>query len=63
MPAAPVTSRKHAAMPETIEAEYLAAVSPRAPEPDVAQGVAATLEWTWHGSRRPPLDIPHAAAG
>jgi hypothetical protein len=46
MPAAPVTFREHAAMPETIEAEYLAA-SPRAPEPDVAQGVAATLEWTW----------------
>ena len=63
MPPAPVTRREHAAMPETIDAEYLAAVSPRAPEPDVAQGVAATLEWTWHGSRRPPLEIPHAAAG
>jgi hypothetical protein len=63
MPTAPVTGRQHAAMPETIEAEYLAAVAPRAPEPDVARGVAATLEWTWHGSRRPPLNIPHAAAG
>jgi hypothetical protein len=63
MPRAPVTWRHHAAMPETIEAEYLAAVSPRAPEPELARGVAVTLEWTWHGSRRPPLDVPHAAAG
>jgi hypothetical protein len=63
MPAAPVTFREHAAMPETIDAEYLAAVSPRAAEPAVARGVAATLEWTWHGSRRPPMDISHAAAG
>jgi hypothetical protein len=63
MPAAPVTRRQHAAMPETIEAEYLAAVSPRVPEPDVARGVAVTLEWTWHGSRRPPMEVPHAAAG
>jgi hypothetical protein len=63
MPKAPVTRRQHAAMPETIEAEYLAAVSPRVPEPDVAHGVAVTLEWTWHGSRRPPVDLPHAAAG
>ena len=63
MPVAPVTFREHAAMPETIDMDYLAAVSPRAPEPDVARGVAATLEWTWHGSRRPPLVISHAAAG
>jgi hypothetical protein len=63
MPVAPVTSHKHAAMPETIEAEYLAAVSPRAPEPEFAHGVAVTLEWAWHGSGRPPLDIAQAAAG
>jgi len=62
MPLAPVTFREHAAMPETIDAEYLAAVSPRAAEPEVARGVAVTLEWTWHGSARPPLDISHAAA-
>jgi hypothetical protein len=63
IPVAPVTFREHAAMPETIDAEYLAAASPRAPELAVARGVVVTLEWTWHGSRRPPLDLPHAAAG
>jgi hypothetical protein len=62
MPPAPVTLREHAAMPETIDAEYLAAVSPRASRPDLARGVATTLEWTWHGSRRPPFDMSHAAA-
>jgi hypothetical protein len=63
MPRAPVTWRHHAAMPETIDEEYLAAVSPRAPEPEIARGVAVTLEWSWHGSRRPPLDVPNVAAG
>jgi hypothetical protein len=63
MPVAPVTSRRHAAMPETIDAEYLAAVSPRAPEPEFARGVVATLEWTWHGSGQPPLDVQHSVAG
>jgi hypothetical protein len=62
MPYAPVTWREHAAMPETIDAEYLAAVSPRAVQSEIARGAAATLEWTWHGSRRPPLDISSAAA-
>jgi hypothetical protein len=60
---APVSWQHHAAMPETIDEEYLAAVSPRAVEPEIARGVAATLEWTWHGSGRPPLDVSHAAAG
>src|SRR5262249_32023321 len=41
MPYAPVTWRRHAAMPETIDAEYLAAVSSRAPEPEIARGVVA----------------------
>jgi hypothetical protein len=63
MPYAPVTWRRHAAMPETIDAEYLAAVSLRAPEPEIARGVVATLDWTWHGSGRPPLDMSRAAAG
>jgi hypothetical protein len=63
MPFAPVTWRQHRAMPETIDDEYLAAVSPRAAEPGIARGVAATLEWTWHGSGRPPLDLSQAAAG
>jgi hypothetical protein len=63
MPASPYTRQEPAAMPETIEAEYLAAVTPRGLEPELARGVAVTLEWTWHGSGRPPLDIPHAAAG
>jgi hypothetical protein len=62
MPTSPLTRRHHAAMPETIDAEYLAAVSPRAAEPGIARGVAVTLEWTWHGSGGPPLDISHAAA-
>jgi hypothetical protein len=63
MPYAPVTWRRHAAMPETIEAEYMAAVSPRAPEPEIARGVVATLDWAWHGSDRPPLDMSQAVAG
>jgi hypothetical protein len=63
VPAAPFTRRRHAVMPETIDEEYLAAVTARPFERDRGRGVAATLEWTWHGSRRPPLDISHAAAG
>jgi hypothetical protein len=63
MPAAPFTRRRHAAMPETIDEEYLAAATARAFERDRARGVMATLEWIWHGSGRPPLDIPTAAAG
>ncbi len=63
IPTAPLTRRPHAAMPETIDEEYLAAVTARPFERERGRGVAATLEWTWHGSRRPPLDISHAAAG
>jgi hypothetical protein len=63
MPYAPVTWRRHAAMPETIDAEYLVAVSRRWARPELTHGVVATLDWTWHGSRRPPLDISRAAAG
>jgi hypothetical protein len=57
-------------VPETIDAEYLAAAAGQVPRanrpvrrPDLARGVVSALNWTWHGSRRPPVDIPHAAAG
>jgi hypothetical protein len=70
MPAAPYTGRRRSAMPETIDAEYLVAAAAQVPRPnrrvsrpDLARGVVATLDWTWHGSRSPPFDIPHAPAG
>jgi hypothetical protein len=63
IPRAPLTTRPHAAMPETIDAEYLAAVTARPFERNLARGVAATLDWAWHGSGRPPLDVSAAAAG
>jgi len=64
MPVAPLTGRRHSAMPETIDAEYLAAATTRRPlMRERARGVMATLEWTWHGSGRPPLDMSTAAAG
>jgi hypothetical protein len=63
MPAAPLTRRRHSAMPETIEVEYLAAARAPAFERERARGVMATLEWAWYGSGRPPLDISEAAAG
>ena len=63
MPVTPLTRRRHAAMPETIEAEYLAAATAAAFERARARGVMATLEWTWYGSGRPPLDVSSAAAG
>jgi hypothetical protein len=63
MPYAPVTWRRRAAMPETIDEEYLAAVSRRWARPQLTRGVVATLDWTWHGSRRPPLDMSRADAG
>ena len=63
MPAAPLTRRRHAAMPETIDEEYLAAATAAPFERERARGVVATLEWTWHGSGRPPLDISTAAVG
>jgi hypothetical protein len=63
MPTSPYTRRRRGAMPETIEEEYLAALSPRGLEPALACGVAATLAWAWYGSGRPPLDVGAAAAG
>jgi hypothetical protein len=70
MPTAPYTGRRHSAMPETIDAEYLAAAAgqvsrPNRPvsRPELARGVVAALDWTWHGSRRPPFEIPRSAVG
>jgi hypothetical protein len=63
MPGAPLTRRRHAAMPETIDAEYIAAATAPDFERERARGVMATLEWTWHGLGRPPLDMSTAAAG
>jgi hypothetical protein len=70
MPAAPYTGRRHPAMPETIDAEYLAAAAGQVPRPnrpvsrpDLARGAVVTLDWTWHGSRRPPFDLSHTVAG
>ena len=63
MPVAPLTRRRHSAMPETIDEEYLAAATAAPFERERARGVMATLEWTWHGSGRPPLDMSRAAAG
>lgn len=63
IPASPVTRRHYAAMPETIQDEFIAAA--RACRPgqvgrrvELARGALATLEWTWHGSGRPPLELP-----
>jgi hypothetical protein len=50
-------------MPETIESELLAAWARRGGRPELARGVAATLEWAWQGKGRPPLDVSQAAAG
>ena len=63
MPGAPLTGRRHVAMPETVEAELLAAYSHNAVNRARADGVAATLEWAWRGSRPPPLDLGTAAGG
>lgn len=60
MPRAPFTGRSHGAMPETIDEEYLAAASRRTLRRELARGVIATLDWTWHGSHQPPLAISGA---
>ena len=62
VPTAPLTGRGHRAMPETIEAEYLAAATAPEFQRDRARGVMATLDWCWHGSRRPPLEISAPSA-
>ena len=56
MPRSPLTRRLQRPMPETIESELLAAYARRDGRPELARGVAATLEWAWRaagaGARR-----------
>jgi hypothetical protein len=63
MPAAPFTRQQHAAMPETVEAEFVAAAAAgrRGGRPELARGVVATLVWAWRGTGAAPLDISAAA--
>src|SRR6266536_4933544 len=63
MPRSPLTRRLQRPMPETIESELLAAYARRDGRPELARGVAATLEWAWRGTGRPPLVVSQAAAG
>jgi hypothetical protein len=63
MPRSPLTRRLQRPMPETIESELLAAYARRGGRPELARGVAATLEWAWRGKGQPPLDVNRAAAG
>jgi len=63
MPRSPLTRRLQRPMPETIESELLAAYARRGARPELARGVAATLEWAWRGKGRPPLDMSPATAG
>ena len=63
MPRSPITRRLQRPMPETIESELLAAYARPGGRPELARGVAATLEWAWRGMGRPPLDVSQAAAG
>lgn len=61
LPVAPASGKDVKAEPESIEEEFFAAVRAAA-RPGVgaerARGVLATLTWAWHGSGRPPLDVP-----
>jgi hypothetical protein len=63
MPRSPIVRRLKRPMAETIESELLAAYARRSGRPELARGVAATLEWAWRGKGRPPLDVRWAAAG
>jgi hypothetical protein len=63
MPGSPLTRRLQRPMPETIESELLAAHARRGGRPELARGVAATLEWAWRGKGRAPLDVSPAVAG
>jgi hypothetical protein len=62
-PRCPASWGREFAMPETIEAECLAAVrargSPLTWESEMARGVVATLDWAWNGHRnRCPVPLP-----
>ena len=66
VPASPVTRRHYAAMPETIQDEFAAAARACGPGrsgmlAELARGALAALEWAWHGSGRPPLELPATA--
>jgi hypothetical protein len=64
MPAAPFTGRPYAAMPETVEAEFVASAAAAGRcggRPELARGVVATLQWAWRGTGAPPLDLSAAA--
>lgn len=67
-PASPVTERHYRAMPETIDAEHLAAARASAlgrtgERAELASGVAALLGWAWARAGRPPLDLPAVSPG
>jgi hypothetical protein len=62
MPRSPLTRRLQRPMPETIESELLAAYARGGGRPQLARGVASTLEWAWRGKGRPPLDVSQASA-
>jgi hypothetical protein len=62
MPRSPITRRLQRPMPETIESELLAAWARHGGRPELARGVAATLEWAWRGKGQPPLDVSPAPA-
>lgn len=62
MPRSPIRGRELRAEPETIAEECAAAAveAARVKEPGRAayvRGVLATLDWTWNGTGRPPLDV------
>jgi hypothetical protein len=62
----PVTHRKCAAMPETIEKEFVASCFDgrrRRARPDLARGVTDALAWAWHRTQGRPLPIREQAAG
>jgi hypothetical protein len=65
LPTSPITRRPHVAIPEVVEAEFVAAAAAagrRRGRPELARGVVATLEWAWRGTGAPPLDLSAASA-
>jgi hypothetical protein len=60
MPLTPITRQGHAAMPETVEEEFVAAAAAagqRSGRPELARGVVATLQWACRGTGASPLDL------
>lgn len=67
---APLSRTQAQAHPELIEAEAATVDRWVARNPSGIEGregwleaIAATMEWVWRGSGRPPLDISQASAG